>query len=246
LKDVWSLEMNTMVGCNQTKRLIDEADRPESLPFEASSHVARCPDCESFAEERARLRSLLGSGTRVSVPMNFDAVLKARLAKTRARPAFGWLSPPVYLRLGAATAGLVVMIFAAQYVGLFSGDNPTGQQQTITATTEQPRVIAPAQAGVAAQSEDPTVRRVAGGPRNISSASYGRGNRYNVRAAGAGVRLDVPREDYLHEDGGVMLVRGANGDPDVSLPMVSVGAQSRVYAGANAGRLISRTIGTSF
>jgi hypothetical protein len=135
------------------------------------------------------------------------------------------------------------MIFAAQYAGLFSRDNPTGQQQTIAATTEQPRVIAPAQTGVAAQSEDATVRRVAVGPRN---PSFARGNRYNVRAAGAGVSLVVAREDYLHEDGGVMLVRGANGDPDVSLPMVSVGAQSRVYAGANSGRLISRTIGTSF
>ncbi|HTG15270.1 MAG TPA: hypothetical protein VK747_08380 [Blastocatellia bacterium] len=234
--------MNTMVGCNQTRRLIDEADRPESLPFEASSHVARCPDCESFAEERARLRSLLGSGTRVSVPMNFDAVLKARLAKEKARPAFGWLSPPVYLRLGAATAGLVVMIFAAQYAGLFSRDNPTGQQQTMTATTELPGVIAPAQPAVAAQPA--TVRPVAVGPRNPSS--FVRGNRNNLRAAGAGVSLVVAREDYLHEDGGVMLVRGANGDPDVSLPMVSVGAQSRVYAGANSGRLISRTIGTSF
>ena len=233
--------MNTMVGCNQTRRLIDEADRPESLPFEASSHVARCPDCESFAEERARLRSLLGSGTRVSVPMNFDAVLKARLAKTRARPAFGWLSPAAYFRLGAATAGLVAMISAAQYIGLFGKDNPTGQQQTMTATTEQPRVIAPAQPAVAA-----TVRRVGVGPRNAFPASFPRGNRFNARAGGAGVRLDVPREDYLHEDGGVMLVRGANGDPDVSLPMVSVGAQSRVYAGANAGRLISRTIVTSF
>jgi hypothetical protein len=137
------------------------------------------------------------------------------------------------------------MISAAQYIGLFGRDNPTGQQQTMTATTEQPRVIAPTQPAVAAQSEDAAIRRVAVGPRNTSSASFGR-VRYNVRAAGAGVRLDVPREDYLHEDGGVMLVRGANGDPDVSLPMVSVGAQSRVYAGANAGRLISRTIGTSF
>ena len=237
--------MNTMVGCNQTKRLIDEADRPESLPFEASSHVARCPDCGSFAEERARLRSLLGSGTRVSVPMNFDAVLKARLAKTRARPAFGWLSPAAYLRLGVATAGLVVMISAAQYVGLFGRDNPTGQQQTRTATTEQPGLVAPAPPAVAAQSENAAISRGAVGPRN-TSAYFGRVNHYNVRAAGAGVRLDVPREDYLHEDGGVMLVRGANGDPDVSLPMVSVGAQSRVYAGANAGRLISRTIGTSF
>jgi hypothetical protein len=237
--------MNTMVGCNQTKKLVDEADRPESLPFEASNHVASCSDCASFAEERTRLRSLLGSGTRVSVPMNFDAVLKSRLAKAKARPAFGWLSPAAFLRMGAATAGLVVMIFAAQYGGLFSRDNPIGQQQTPIATTVQPGPVAPAQPSVASGGNAP-VDRVAAPPRITSSPSFARGNRYSVRAASAGVRLDVPREDYLHEDGGVMLVRGANGDPDVSLPMVSVGAQSRVYAGANAGRLSTRTIGTSF
>ena len=238
--------MNRMVDCNQTKKLIDEADRPESLPVEASSHVAGCPDCGSFAEERARLRSLLGSGTRVTVPMNFDAVLKARLAKARARSAFARLSPTAYLRLAAATAGLVVMIFAAQYGGLFSSDNPTGQQQTPTAATGgQPGLIAPTQPSIVTH-EDPTVHQVAVGQRNTFPASFARGSRYSIRAAGAGVPLDVPREDYLHEDGGVMLVRGANGDPDVSLPMVSVGAQSRVYAGANAGRLNTRTIGTSF
>jgi hypothetical protein len=177
--------------------------------------------------------------------MNFDAVLKARLANRRARPAFGWLSPAAYLRLGAATAGLVVMIFAAQYVGLFSKHNPTAPQQTPTVAIGKPGVILPTQPSISA-GEGTLVGRVAVGPRNTSSASFPRRNRYNVRVAGAGVSLDVPREDYLHEDGGVMLVRGANGDPDVSLPMVSVGAQSRVYAGANAGRLISRTIGTSF
>jgi hypothetical protein len=238
--------MNTMVGCNQTKKLIDEADRPDSLPFEASSHVAGCPDCASFADERAQLRNLLGSGTRVTVPMNFDAVLKARLANRRARPAFGWLSPAAYLRLGAATAGLVVIIFAAQYAGLFSRDNPTAPQQTPTVAIGKPGVIAPTQPPIAVQSEDVTVRQVAAPPRNTSAASISRVNRFSVRAAGAGVALGVAREDYLHEDGGVMLVRGANGDPDVSLPMVSVGAQSRVYAGVNAGRLNTRTIGTSF
>lgn len=232
--------MNTIVDCKQTRRMIDEADRPESLPFDASSHVAACPDCGSFAEERARLRSLLVSGTRVTVPVNFDAVLKSRLAEARARNGFAWLSPAGYLRLGGATAALVVMVFGAQYAGLFGTDS-TREQRTAIVGNHQPAVepIQPAPTPPAINSYDPGSRRT-----TVSANPYQRVNRYQYRTVSAGVPLEIPREDYLHEDSGVMLVRGANGEGEVSLPMVSVGAQPLIYA--NAGRRTARSIGTSF
>ncbi len=239
--------MNTKVSCNRTRRLIDEADRPDSLSFEASSHVASCPDCGSFAEDRARLRSLLASGSHVSVPMNFDAMLKARLADAKARSAFAWLNPAGYLRLGAAIAGLVVMVFAAQYGGLFSREHPTGQQQPAVAGVGNPAVTLPAQAP---PTQPPGIIAGPGalaGTRVINSSHHYSGRmRELARTESAGVPLELPGEDYLHQDGGVMLVRGPNGEGDVSLPMVSVGAQSLVYASAGAGRPTARTIGTSF
>lgn len=233
--------MNTMVGCNQTRRMIDEADHPESLPFEASSHVAACRDCGSFAEERARLRSLLVSGTRVAVPINFDAVLRSRLADAKARNGYAWLIPVGYLRLGGATAALVVMVFAAQYAGFFGSDNPKTEQSSIAGIAE-PRPTAPTPLPVQPPVFADQRQHLATG----SSATFPRRNRYSVRATSAGVPVEIPREDYFHEDGGVMLVRGSNGEGEVSLPMVSVGAQSLVYASANAGRRNSRSIGTSF
>ena len=66
-----------------------------------------------------------------------------------------------------------------------------------------------------------------------------------VGTANPGVPLEISSEDYL-EGGGVVLVRGANGEADVSLPMVSVGAQSLVYASAGASRRTARSLGTSF
>jgi hypothetical protein len=237
--------MNTMVSCNRARRLIDEADHPELLSFEASSHVASCADCGSFAEHRARLRSLLTSGSRVSVPMNFDAVLKTRLANAKRRWAFGWLNPTGYLRLGAATAGLVIMVIAAQYGGLFSSDQSTFQRVEV-AGDSNPALSPPAQP----RPSQPGL--IQGGPMPVVATGGGnssyrpiRGVRESARTAGAGVPLEIPGEDY-HLDGGVMLVRGPNGEGDVSLPMVSVGAQSLVYASAGASPRTVRTIGTSF
>jgi hypothetical protein len=236
--------MKTMVGCNQTRRMIDEADHPESLPFDASSHVATCPDCGSFAEDRARLRSLMLSGTRVTVPVNFDAVLKSRLAEARARTGFAWLSPAGYLRLGGATAALVVMVFGAQYAGLFGTHEPTRELRAAT-VGESP---APDSKPVQSSSVQPAI--ISNGPvsrpATVISNSYQRVNRYPERTVSGGVPLEISREDYLHEDSGVMLVRGSNGEGEVSLPMVSVGAQSLVYASAGASRRPARTIGTSF
>ena len=229
-----------MVDCNHARLMIDEADHPESLPFDASGHVAACPDCASFADERARLRSLLVSGTRVTVPVNFDAVLKSRLAQAKARNGFAWLSPAGYLRLGGATAALVVMVFGAQYAGLFGTDSPREQRTAIVGSG--PSAVHPTQPSPAPPAiiSDDSVPRHA----TVSTNPYQRVSRNQGRTVSAGVPLEIPREDYLHEDSGVMLVRGSNGEREVSLPMVSVGAQPLVYA--SAGRRTARSIGTSF
>lgn len=238
--------MNNMVSCNKIRRLIDEADHPESLSFEASSHVASCPDCGVFAEDRTRLRRLLASGSRVSVPMNFDAVLKARLAQANARSAFAWLSPAASLKLGATAAGLVVMIFAAQYGGLFSKEGAEELHGRTVAPTSNPGVtqvpVLPATPPVIVGAPTPVAATAATNP----SPQYSHRIREVGRTPDAGVPLEIPGEDYLHQDGGVMLVRGPNGEGDVSLPMVSFGAQSLVYASAGASPRSARTIGTSF
>lgn len=232
-----------MMGCNYIKRLIDEADRSDVLPFEASEHIGSCFDCERFADARAKLRGLLASESRVTAPMNFDAMLKARLAEAKGRSAFSWLSSAGYMRLGTATAGLVLMIFAAQYAGLFSDRSNQSTESRAGATVPQ---TVPPTAPPTFQTTPPisgaepvAIAGTASRPRQYYPQSL-RAGRTEVAARGR----TAPGVYFTAEDGGVVLVRGRNGDMDVPMPTVSVGAQPLLYV--SAGQRAVRNTGNSF
>lgn len=226
-----------MKSCNYFKELIEEADKPDVLSFEVTAHIALCGDCERFANERAGLRRLLASGSRVTAPINFDAVLKVRLGEAKARRAFALLSPVGYLQLGAATAGLVVIVFAAQYAGLLStSDRRVNVAGTPSVTSQAPSrddLVAPDQASPKVQPESSAILAIAG-QRTI-----------RIPRSGVPAGRRTTADGYLTaEDGGVVLVRGQNGDMDVPMPRVSVGAQPLLYV--SAGRRPAQTVGTSF
>ena len=228
-----------MNGCKYIKERIDEAEKPDLLPFEVTEHFGQCDDCERFAIERATLRKLVAGDARVSAPMNFDAMLNARLAEVKARRWFWWLGSPGLLRLGAATAGLAVMIFAAQYAGLFSAN---------------PKNLSESQSGDAKIPTPPPFDRGPSAPGLVAPpgpvvASSGRlypgsSGASKVRRSDIGVGRATPAGYLSAEDGGVVLVRGRNGDMDVQMPTVSVGAQPLLYV--SAGQRTVRNVGTSF
>lgn len=225
-----------MNRCKYIKERIDEAEKPDLLPFDVSEHLGHCDDCERFATERSALRELVSASTRIGAPINFDAMLKARLAEVKARRSFWWLGSPGYLRLGAATAGLVVMVFAAQYAGLFSDKNvspPKESEVDQAATKAIPIPLHPA-------NPSPPPGVVASSGRQ-DSGSFGapRPRRGDVLAGST-----APAGYMTAEDGGVVLVRGRNGDMDVQMPTVSVGAQPLLYV--SAGQRTVRNVGTSF
>ena len=229
-----------MNGCKYIKERIDEAEKPDLLSFEVTEHIGQCDDCERFAIERTALRKLVAGGTRVSAPINFDAMLNARLAEVKARRSFWRLGPTAYLRLGAATAGLVVMIFAAQYAGLFSANPKHPDESQSREAVQIPTTPTPFDSGLSAPGVAPPGPVVASSGRQypVSSGTprVRRGDFLVGRAAPAG---------YLTaEDGGVVLVRGRNGDMDVQMPTVSVGAQPLLYV--SAGQRTVRNVGTSF
>lgn len=214
-----------MNGCNYIKQMIDEADKSDLLPFEVNEHIAGCGGCERFANERASLRGLLAADRRVSAPMNFDAMLKSRLVEVKSRRAFSWFGASGYVRLGAATAGLVIMFFAAQYAGLFSdhSNQPADSRTAVTVqpvappTLAAPQITVPPQVTIAS-----TAQRVRSYyPQNVRSG------RADVATSGRTAPVG-----FTAEDGGVVLVRGRNGEMDVPMPTVSVGAQPLLYVSA--------------
>jgi hypothetical protein len=235
-----------MMGCNYIKRLIDEADKSDLLPFEASEHIGGCVDCERFADDRARLRGLLASEIRVTAPMNFDAMLKARLAEAKDRSAFSWLSSPGYMRLGAATAGLVLMVFAAQYAGLFSDHSNQAAESKAAVTVPPAQASGPSRAPQTLETTAPlsvappvVIAGTASKPRQYYPQNV-RAGRTEVAARGR----TAPGAYFTAEDGGVVLVRGRNGDMDVPMSTVSVGAQPLLFV--SAGQRAVRNAGNSF
>jgi len=231
-----------MNGCKYIRERIDEAEKPNLLPFEVSEHIAECKECGIFAAERSALRALLSGGTRVNAPVNFDAMLQARLADVKSRSPFWWLGSFGYARIATATAGIVVMILAAQFSGLFSSKPivPTTEPQTAV-TMPLPVVppLVPAPPSTEAPTPIPTapVAVVSHGVRPYSNVT--RPNRSATVASG-----NVPIGYFTAEDGGVVLVRGRNGDMDVPVPTVSVGAQPLLYV--SAGQRTVRNVGSSF
>jgi hypothetical protein len=229
-----------MNGCKYIKKRVDEAEKPDLLPFDVSEHLRQCVECGRFASERSALRELLSAGTRVSAPINFDAMLKARLSDVKARRSLWWLGSPGYLRLGAVTAGLVVMIFAAQYAGLFSDNVKRPDQPRVNEVTTNPIPNAPEPVpvlpGVIKEPSSPIVVAVGRRPYQGASPRTSRGEAFLGRAEAAG--------DLSVEDGGVVLVRGRNGELDVQMPTVSVGAQPLLYV--SAGQRTVRNVGASF
>ena len=231
-----------MSGCNYIKKLIDEADKSDLLSFEVNEHIGECGECERFASQRASLRGLLAAERRVIVPMNFDAMLKSRLVEVKARSAFSWLSAPGYMRLGAATAGVVIMFFAAQYAGLFSNSsNPNPPVESRTAAIVPPTAPPTFHA---APIPAPPVTIASTGPR--VRPYYSQNYSQNARSGRGDVVAPVRTAPggFTAEDGGVVLVRGRNGEMDVPMPTVSVGAQPLLYV--SAGQRPVRSAANSF
>ena len=222
-----------MNSCKEVRKLIDQAEKPDLLAFAVTEHIERCSDCERFASGRAGLRKLLASTARVSAPVNFEAVLNARLAEVKSRRLFRWLSAPGYVRLGAATAGLAIMIFAAQYAGLFSKESDRAAQTRPIATASEP---ATPQSKPDVTAASPTNER-----KDNSIAQPV--NTMRRREVVLGKRI-APAAVFTAEDGGVVIVRGQNGETDIQIPTVSVGAQPLLLVGA--GRRVAPTSGTSF
>lgn len=222
-----------MNSCKEVRKLIDQAEKPDLLAFEVTEHIERCSDCERFSSERAGLRKLLASPARVSAPVHFDAALNTRLAEVKARRSLWGLSAPGYLRLGAATAGVVVMLFAAHYTGLFSKQSERASQTEAIASGSQPKAPnATPEGDVAPFTNEREDNSIAQPEKRIRRREVAPGKRI------------APAAVLAADDGGVVIVRGQNGEMDIQMPTVSVGAQPLLLVGA--GRRVTPSGGTSF
>src|SRR5580704_16586497 len=151
------------MSCKRIRKLIDEADRPGNIPFEAARHTQTCESCSRFVDERIRLAELLDSTGRVTAPPDFNIVLRRRLReRSSARRAY-WFTPAFTFKLAGAFAVLVCSMLLAQWMRhgarpaaqgnqaiaqvspLASGGTTTSNDLS-TATSTLPAVAAPERA----------------------------------------------------------------------------------------------------
>ncbi|HXG68335.1 MAG TPA: hypothetical protein VNO70_24790 [Blastocatellia bacterium] len=238
--------MELITSCKQTRRIVDEADRPDALPYSAAGHIASCGECRTFAEERERLRHLLTSPARVSAPANFDAVLRQRLQERAAqkvnplRRAFSWFSPAGYVRLGAATAGLLIFFMTAQVMLRDEPQTPTRpgsvqRREQLAVTPPAPTPTPPPPALVT-----PGIERGEIQPPRVSHPGMYQNRRELVRPVSHTVSPE--RGGAVPPD--VVIVRGPNGEIEVPVRPVSVGAQPILYV--SGGQQSAPPVRTTF
>lgn len=233
-----------MSNCKRIQMMIDEAEQPTVLPFAATDHVASCAPCRTFADDRARLRSLLGAMPRVSAPAHFDTRLKARLGDARTPKAFSWFSPAGFARFGAAAAVLVIGVFAAQYSGVFSVTTTKSNEGTQTAAVDTqgqdsviPQVASPGPQPIV----NPSQPSSQGENEKAPAAFVSYGNRRGVQAARVKSNPRAESDDMYVP---MVIVQRNNGTANVPMLPVSVGAQQRMMN--RSGGVSAQPIGVSF
>ena len=219
------------MNCITIKRIIDEADRPDVFPLEAAGHLAGCRDCQSFADEREKLRELTGSMARVTAPGNFNALLNERLSRVKSQGS-SWLSPAGFMRVGTAAAGLLVVFVALQYGGFLSTKRPVTVDQPADMLADETKDATPAPAPpvVSVDQDHQVIHRLGAGP------SRPRTNPVSTSRTARATGQDGPP---------LLLVRDSNGDRTLQMIPVSLGMQQQIQ-NASAGRQQLRSSDISY
>jgi len=96
--------------CREMRREIDQSELRQTLSAEAEAHVATCPACAGFRDERFRLRELIGTLEPVVAPADFDVRLRARIARDRDTSQQPFIFRLVMSTPAIAVAAVLVMV----------------------------------------------------------------------------------------------------------------------------------------
>jgi hypothetical protein len=101
----------SVANCKTICREIEEADHGQNLTASVMEHLRGCGRCETFYDERLKLRQLVASLETVAAPADFGLRVRSRIAGERvgARPGF-WLNNFTFGIPAVALAGLVLAV----------------------------------------------------------------------------------------------------------------------------------------
>jgi len=219
-----------MNDCKRIRNVIDQSERPGVLAYEAERHLSDCASCREFADERTNLREMLASAARVPVPSNYDAMLRAKLDQAQTAKTFSWLSPIGYMQIGAATAGIIIVIAAAQYTGLFSN---SVQSPVDTEQHDGELALLPGRTSPSPSEKAPDVE-IAPAPQSAQAST---------KLAKRRVSSYSPAKDRetIDVDPSFVILMGQDGETRVSVPTVGVGAQPILMSSSQPSASAVRT-----
>jgi hypothetical protein len=235
--------------CRYTRREIDESDLHQALSDRALEHIQFCAACQTFRNERTRLRDLVGSLDQVTAPADFEFRLRARLATQRQPRRQGFFSGfGVTVPATIAAALLVILVGSIFWM---KQTTPT-QDPTVAKSVEPSRPEGKPATAVKTETEtspvavaltpNPTLNRKPGGSsaskNRIRSSDFNELTAQSIRgsdSAGA-VSLAAPVKPLV-----VSMEDDRGATRTISLPPVSFGSQrlvdNRIPQGANGSRV---------
>jgi hypothetical protein len=207
------------MNCTTTRRVIDEADNPANLPYEAAGHLEGCGPCRQLAGEREQLRKLLLEPARVSAPANFEAMVARRLAVRTAERRPFWMATGFYLRAAGAAATLAFMILVIQVT-----------RKPVVPSAAPPNVETIAIGPLPGVGSDRTPSVTPNGTgavigKDRNGGAFRRGYKRGLPAVSNTEATAVVARDLTEQPRAILLVRNSGSEREIAVPMVSVGAQ---------------------
>ena len=236
--------------CRDTRREIDESDLHQALSDRTLEHIQFCAACQTFRNERTRLRDLVGSLDPVTAPEDFEFRLRARLA-TQQQPkrqgffsGFGFTVPATI-----AAAVLVILVGSIFWMNqttptreptVAKSADPTRTEDKPVTTVKTKTETSPV--AIAMTRNVSTLNRKPSGSSasktRIRSSDFNELTAQSIRgsdAAGA-VSLSAPVKPLV-----VSMEDDRGATRTISLPPVSFGSQrlvdNRIPQGANGSRV---------
>jgi len=142
-------------NCKTVCREIEEADRGQLLSTSVTEHLAGCPKCQTFHDERIKLRQLVASLETVAAPPDFDFRVRSQLANEKAGAHAGFFFSNFSFGVPSiALATLVLMIGGVFALRAWNAptSGPTALQ-TETRDVNPPNIVKTEQSPLAGKSE---------------------------------------------------------------------------------------------
>jgi hypothetical protein len=144
-----------VANCKTICREIEEADHGQRLSTSVTEHLAGCPRCQTFYDERSKLRQLVASLETVAAPPDFDFRVRSLLANEKAGANTGFFFSNFSIGFpSVALATLVLMI--GGFFALRAWNAPTNSPtavQTQTRDASPPNIAKSEPSPLASKSE---------------------------------------------------------------------------------------------